>query len=195
MCYHSLEVHGQPNFKEGKRLCTNLWLRVSESSLVSAIFQAIPVQVRILGIVALAMILGAVIGLEREAKDKPAGLRTHMLVAGAAAFLVALSDVAVKRFNVDLGTGLVRSDPIRIIEAVITGISFLGAGTILRHTGSDHVEGLTTAASLLFVAALGVCVALSQVLLAIGVTVLVLVTLRGVGLLRRWLAHGRRELE
>ncbi|MFN2218830.1 MAG: MgtC/SapB family protein [Anaerolineae bacterium] len=160
---------------------------------MSAILQAIPVQVRILGSVALAMFLGAVIGLEREAKDKPAGLRTHMLVAGAAAFLVALSDVAVQRFSVDLATGLVRSDPIRIIEAVITGISFLGAGTILRHKGSDHVEGLTTAASLLFVAALGICVALSQVLLAIGVTVLVLVTLRGVGFLRRRLAHDERE--
>jgi putative Mg2+ transporter-C (MgtC) family protein len=149
----------------------------------------VPIQLQILGIVALAMALGAAIGLERETKEKPAGLRTHMLVAGAAAFLVALSDVAIQRFNVDLGTGLVRSDPIRIIQAVITGISFLGAGTILRHAGSDHVEGLTTAASLLFVAGLGICVALSQVLLAIGATILVLVTLRGVGLLRHWLVH------
>jgi len=163
------------------------------NSSVGEILQTIPIQIRILGSVALAMVLGAVIGLERETKDKPAGLRTHMLVAGAAAFLVALSDVAIQRFNVDLGAGLVRSDPIRIIEAVITGISFLGAGTILRHKGSDHVEGLTTAASLLFVAALGVCVALSQVLLAIGVTALVLITLRGVGLVRRWLAHERQE--
>jgi putative Mg2+ transporter-C (MgtC) family protein len=153
------------------------------------VLQAIPFQFRILGSVAVAMILGGVIGLEREVKDKPAGLRTHMLVAGAAAFLVALSDVAVQRFDVDLGTGLVRSDPIRIIEAVITGISFLGAGTILRHRGSDHVEGLTTAASLLFVAAVGVCVALSQVLLAVGVTLLVFLTLRGVALLRRSLAR------
>jgi len=160
---------------------------------VGGIFQELPVQVQIIASVALGMILGGIIGLEREVKDKPAGLRTHMLVAGAATLLVTLSDVAVKRFNADLGTGLVRSDPIRIIEAVITGISFLGAGTILRHKGSDHVEGLTTAASLLFVAALGVCVALSQVLLAIGVTVLVLVTLRGVGLLRRWLAQNKHK--
>lgn len=129
---------------------------------LGAILQTIPVQIRILGGVALAMILGAAIGLEREAKDKPAGLRTHMLVAWAAGFLVALSDVASKRFNVDLGNGLVRSDPIRMIEAVITGISFLGAGTILRHKGSDHVDGLTTTTSLLFVAAVGVCVALSS---------------------------------
>lgn len=152
-----------------------------------------PIQIQILGSVALAMALGAAIGLERETKEKPAGLRTHMLVAGAAAFLVALSDVAIQRFNVELGAGLVRSDPIRIIEAVITGISFLGAGTILRHKGSDHVEGLTTAASLLFAAGLGICVALSQVPLAIGVTILVLVTLRGVGLLRRWLVSRQSE--
>ncbi|MFN2291453.1 MAG: MgtC/SapB family protein [Anaerolineae bacterium] len=163
------------------------------NSPVSGILQSLPIQVRILGLVAMAMILGGAVGLEREAKDKPAGLRTHMLVAGAAALLVALSDVAVQRFSVDLGGGLVRSDPIRIIEAVITGISFLGAGTILRHRGSDHVEGLTTAASLLFVAALGVSVALSQVLLAIGATALVLVTLRGVGLLRRWLTQRQQE--
>ena len=160
---------------------------------IGEIFWSMPIEIRVLCSVALALLLGAAIGLEREVKGKPAGLRTHMLVAGAAAFLVALSDVAVGRFNVDLGTGLVRSDPIRIIQAVITGISFLGAGTILRHKGSDHVEGLTTAASLLFVAALGVCIALSQVLLAIGVTVLVLATLRGVGLMERRLARGSGE--
>jgi putative Mg2+ transporter-C (MgtC) family protein len=74
--------------------------------LVTDILQTVPVQVRILGSIALAMILGAAIGLEREAKDKPAGLRTHMLVAGAAALLVGLSDVAVKRFNIDLETGM-----------------------------------------------------------------------------------------
>jgi putative Mg2+ transporter-C (MgtC) family protein len=168
--------------------------RGTMSISLGTILQSIPFQIWILGVVALAMVLGGAVGLEREAKDKPAGLRTHMLVAGAAAFLVALSDVAVNRFNVDLGAGLVRSDPIRIIQAVITGISFLGAGTILRHKGSDHVEGLTTAASLLFVAGLSVCVALSQVLLAIGVTGLVLVTLRGVGLLRRGLARTGREM-
>ena len=160
---------------------------------MDAILPAIPLQVRILGSIALSMVLGAVIGLEREAMDKPAGLRTHMLVAGAAAFLVALSDVVIARFNLDLGSELVRSDPIRIIQAVITGVSFLGAGTILRHKGSDHVQGLTTAASLLFVAAVGVCIALSQVLLAIGVTVLVFVTLRGVGRLGKRLAHREQE--
>jgi putative Mg2+ transporter-C (MgtC) family protein len=145
------------------------------------------IQFQILAYVGLAMLLGAAIGLEREIEDKPAGLRTHMLVAGAAALLVALGDVMVKHFNVALGSDLVRSDPIRIIQAVITGVSFLGAGTILRLSSTRQVEGLTTAASILFVAAVGVCVALSQLVLAMGVTVLVLVTLRGVGFVEQLL--------
>jgi putative Mg2+ transporter-C (MgtC) family protein len=148
-------------------------------------------QVQVLAYVALAMLLGAMIGLEREFADKPAGLRTHMLVAGAAALLVTLSELMVKEFGADLGSQLVRADPIRIIEAVITGVSFLGAGTIIRSRSGGHVEGLTTAASILLAAALGICVALSQLGLAIGVTVLALITLRGVNVLESWLERRR----
>jgi putative Mg2+ transporter-C (MgtC) family protein len=150
-------------------------------------------ELQILGWVALAMVLGAIIGYEREKADKPAGLRTHMLVAGAAALLVTLGDVVVARFDVALGRDLVQSDPIRIIEAVITGVSFLGAGTIIRHRGKNQVEGLTTAASLLFAAALGVCVALSRAMLAVGLTLLVLVTLRGMSLARHLVERRREE--
>jgi len=150
------------------------------------------IQFQILAYVGLAMLLGAAIGLEREIEDKPAGLRTHMLVAGAAALLVALSDVMIKHFDMALGSELVRSDPTRIIQAVITGVSFLGAGTIIRHSSTRQVEGLTTAASILFAATMGVCVALSQLVLAVGVTVLVLVTLRGVGFVERLLERRQR---
>jgi len=150
------------------------------------------IQFQILAYVALATLLGAAIGLEREIEDKPAGLRTHMLVAGAAALLGALGDVMIKHFDMALGSELVRSDPIRIIQAVITGVSFLGAGTIIRHSSTRQVEGLTTAASILFGAAVGICVALSQLVLAVGVTVLVLVTLRGVGHIEQWLEQRRR---
>ena len=111
-----------------------------------------------------------------------------MLVAGAAVLLVALGDVVISRFRLELGGQVVQSDPIRIMQTVITGVSFLGAGTIIRHRGTDQVAGLTTAASLLFAATLGICVALSKVALAIGVTLLTLITLRGVGLLKSWLA-------
>jgi putative Mg2+ transporter-C (MgtC) family protein len=149
-------------------------------------------QLQALALVGLAILLGAVIGFEREVEGKPAGLRTHMLVAGAAALFVSLADVIVKQFSADLDTGLVRSDPLRIVEAVVTGISFLGAGTIILRWHQHQVEGLTTAASILLTAAVGVCVALSQLVLAIGVTLLVLLTLRGVGLLERWLRRQKQ---
>jgi putative Mg2+ transporter-C (MgtC) family protein len=141
-------------------------------------------ELQALGTVVVAMALGALIGAEREAADKPAGLRTHMLVAGAAALLSTLGVVAVERFAGEGLAGVVRSDPIRILEAIITGVSFLGAGTIIRRDGRN-VEGLTTAASLLFTAGIGVTIALSRYLLALGATALALVTLRLIRRLER----------
>jgi hypothetical protein len=91
-----------------------------------------------------------------------------MLVAGVAALLVVLGGIVVRRSEAGLSSGLVRSDPICIIQAVVTGVSFLGAGTILRRRAAHQVEGLTTATSILFAAAVGICVALSQWVLALG---------------------------
>jgi putative Mg2+ transporter-C (MgtC) family protein len=136
-------------------------------------------QLSVLGSVALAMLLGGVIGIEREYAQKPAGLRTHMLVAGAAALLVGLVNAIVTRFATGDVSPLVRADPVRIISAVVTAVGFLGAGTIIRRDG-DHVEGLTTAASMLFAATIGVAVGLRQNLLAAGVTGLTLLILRAV---------------
>lgn len=141
--------------------------------------------------VALAMLLGALIGVEREWADRPAGFRTHMLVCGAATLLVRLSNVIVSNFAG--GDSMLSVDPLRITEAIIAGISFLGAGTIFRRSNSDHVEGLTTAASLLFVAAIGICVALDRLLLAVAMTLLVLVALRGLGWLEAALKRLRPE--
>lgn len=146
-------------------------------------------QLAILGTVLLAMLLGAVVGFERELLDKPAGFRTHMLVAGAAALLVAVGEILVEQQAATLEAQAVRSDPVRVIEAVITGVSFLGAGTIIRQAGESRVEGLTTAASLLFVAAIGVCVALHQFVLAVGVTIIALGVLRGGRLVDRWVSR------
>ncbi|HWP91460.1 MAG TPA: MgtC/SapB family protein [Thermodesulfobacteriota bacterium] len=153
-------------------------------------------QLQTLAYVVLAMLLGAVIGIDREIADKPAGLRTHMLVCGASTLLVSLGDIMVRHFDQNLPNNMLQSDPIRIIEAVITGVSFLGAGTIIRR-GSDNIAGLTTAASILFVAAVGICVALSQISLAMGSTVLVVIILRGVHLLQQWmgLQHQKKDTE
>ena len=85
------------------------------------------------------------------------------------------------------------ASPIRLLEAVVTGVSFLGAGTILRERRGGRVHGLTTAASLLLTAATGASVALEQLGVALGATLIGLVTLRGVGWLEdRWRrAEGR----
>lgn len=98
----------------------------------------------------LAMLFGAVIGWEREVHDKPAGLRTHMLVSlGAASFMLLASELTLEAFSRDQ----VRLDPTRVVEGVVTGIGFLGAGTIIQ-AGGD-VRGLTTAAAIWVVGSVG----------------------------------------
>jgi putative Mg2+ transporter-C (MgtC) family protein len=144
-------------------------------------------ELQLLARVGIAALLGAALGLEREIKDKPAGLRTHMLVAAAAALLVGLGQAVVSQYYAGLGGQLVRSDPTRIIEAVITGVSFLGAGTILRRGRERQVEGLTTAASLLIATGIGISVAMSHMVTAIGATVIALIVLRGVRLVEGWI--------
>ena len=136
-------------------------------------------QVQILGQVALAMVLGGLIGLDRELARRPAGLRTHALVGAGSALFVSLGDVLITHFHSAIANDILRSDPLRLIEAVITGISFLGAGTIIRSQSKGRVEGLTTAASILVAAGIGVCVAIHQFILAIGAMMLVLLILRG----------------
>ncbi len=154
-------------------------------------------QLQILGYVGVAMFLGALIGLERELEQKPAGLRTHMLVAGGSALFVALGDVMVKHFAQDIQADIVRSDPIRIMQAIVTGVSFLGAGTILRDRSQHRVEGLTTAASILFASAMGAAIPLDQFVLAFGATLFALVTLRVLGMvenrLQRFAPRSRDE--
>jgi putative Mg2+ transporter-C (MgtC) family protein len=152
-------------------------------------------QFEILGELAIAMLLGASIGFEREFAAKPAGLRTHMMVCAAAALLVALGEVMLLRFATGGHKELVASDPMRIVGAVITGVSFLGAGSIFRRPDSDSVEGLTTAASILLTAGIGMCVALRQWVLAIGGAVMVVLVLRGLVFIERWIAKNRSDAD
>jgi putative Mg2+ transporter-C (MgtC) family protein len=119
--------------------------------------------------VSLAFLLGGVVGFERESVQRPAGLRTHMLVAaGCACFTVA----SVYGFE---GMGTVR-DPARLAAQILTGIGFLGAGTIFR-TGST-VRGLTTASSIWVTASIGVVAGLGMFWLAMFTTLLTWFTLR-----------------
>jgi putative Mg2+ transporter-C (MgtC) family protein len=98
-----------------------------------------------------ALMFGVIIGLDREIRGKPAGLRTHMLVALAAAAFTLIALEMVKTIGDD--SPAVRVDPIRAIEAVVAGVAFLGAGAIIQARGS--VLGITTGASIWLVGALG----------------------------------------
>lgn len=150
-------------------------------------------QITIMTQVALAMLLGGLIGFERELADKPAGLRTHIIVAAASALFMALGDPLLEHFKQYAQDSLVRADPTRIVHAIITGISFLGAGTIFRHQEGEHVEGLTTAASILLASAIGICVGLDQWLLAFNITLLCLLVLRGLKPIEAWLGSKKKK--
>lgn len=142
-----------------------------------------------------SIVLGGLIGLEREWAAKPAGLRTHMLVAGSATLFVVLGDFMVDQFAETQMTTVLQADPIRIMEAIITGISFLGAGTIIFKDQKSTVEGLTTAASILFVSGIGIAVALGEILMALILTFMVILILLGLGLLQDWVEKGKNKYE
>jgi putative Mg2+ transporter-C (MgtC) family protein len=124
----------------------------------------------------IALALSAIIGWEREHTGKAAGIRTHMLVGMGAALFVILGELFVLRFR-EYDENM-RFDPLRIIEAVVTGISFLGAGTIFVARGSERVKGLTTAASIWVTAAVGMLAGLERYLLAGASAVFVFIVLR-----------------
>ena len=112
-------------------------------------------QLEALWLVLLAVVLGGIIGWEREHERKPAGLRTHMLVCGAAALFTVLGEIMTRFYYLRFPDEVLNSDPIRVIQAVAVGVSFIGAGTIIQNRGEERVKNLTTAASILFVSAIG----------------------------------------
>jgi putative Mg2+ transporter-C (MgtC) family protein len=121
----------------------------------------------------LALLLGAAIGWERERRDSTAGLRTHMLVALGTALFVLVPQQA----------GLSPDAVSRVIQGLLAGIGFIGAGAVIKQTDSGQVRGLTTAAGIWSTAAIGVAVGLGREATAIVSTVLVLAVL---GMLLRW---------
>jgi putative Mg2+ transporter-C (MgtC) family protein len=124
-------------------------------------------QLEVLAELGLMMTLGVIIGFHREVTDKPAGLRTHMRVAGAAALLVGLGFTLVEAMRVT-ARAWIAADPIRIVPAIIIGIGFLGIGTMFVSSDDERVHGLTTGSALPMSRGVGVAVALRQFLLAIG---------------------------
>jgi putative Mg2+ transporter-C (MgtC) family protein len=126
-------------------------------------------------------VLGTLVGWERQLGRKPAGLRTHTLVCLGSTMFVLVTRHAVQDIG---GTSF---DPTRIIHGVITGVGFLGAGSILRTEG--YVHGLTTAASIWMVAAIGVAVGVHAYVLAIIGAALALVVLEAFSWAERFVSR------
>jgi len=121
----------------------------------------------------MAILLGGIIGWEREAKHRAAGLRTHMLIALAAACftLVALELVDFSNVNEEQQ----RTDPLRLIEAVTAGVAFLAAGSIVINRG--NVRGITTGASMWLCGAIGLCCGTGDLRLAMIATAMAMIVL------------------
>jgi putative Mg2+ transporter-C (MgtC) family protein len=115
----------------------------------------------------LAALLGGLVGIQRERVGKAAGLRTHMLVALGSAFFVLIPDRA----------GMQLADLSRVLQGILTGIGFLGAGTILKRDEEEEIQGLTTAAGLWLTAAIGIAAGLGREASAILGTILALIIL------------------
>lgn len=128
----------------------------------------------------LALLLGGVIGAEREYQDKAAGLRTMIFISVGATLFTLLS----RRLST---TG----DPGRIAAQIVSGVGFLGAGAILHQRG--QVRGLTTAATVWLVSAIGMAVGSDQVLLAIWVTIIALVVLAALPAIERAMTRGHHR--
>jgi len=148
---------------------------------LSGTFSAVPPVVAGTRLVT-ALVLGGIIGLEREHLHKPAGLRTHMLVSLAAClFIVVSQQLATVEFGETEG---LRVDPLRLIEAVTAGVAFLAAGLIF--TSGGEVRNVTTGASIWLAGAIGLACGSGQIPLAALATVIVVVVLYVVGKLAKW---------
>jgi putative Mg2+ transporter-C (MgtC) family protein len=123
----------------------------------------------------LAVVLGGLIGLEREHRSRPAGLRTMIMVCLGATIIMIVSAELPSQFYSGPGETVIRVDPGRIAAGIVTGIGFLGAGVVLKL--GDIVRGVTTAACIWFVAALGIAIGEGHYVLSVSATLLALLVL------------------
>ncbi|MCF6154523.1 MAG: MgtC/SapB family protein [Candidatus Brocadia sp.] len=136
-----------------------------------------------IGKLLIAAVLGGIIGWERERRGRPAGLRTHILVCVGVTLMMVVSEHIFHKYKTFAADSIIRVDPARIAAQVVTGIGFLGAGTIMRF--KTTVRGLTTAASLWVVAGIGLAIGSSCYTPAILTTVITLFALLLVPLFER----------
>jgi putative Mg2+ transporter-C (MgtC) family protein len=130
---------------------------------------------------AVAMLAGAVVGVQRERTGKPAGLRTHMLVAlGATLFVLVPAEM-----------GMTSADLSRVIQGVATGIGFIGGGAILKLSKERDIQGLTTASGIWITAAIGVAIGLGRLGVALLSAILSWIILALIGKVEHWLSRER----
>jgi putative Mg2+ transporter-C (MgtC) family protein len=139
----------------------------------------------------IACAAGGAVGFDRELRNKPAGLRTHILISLAAAVFTLITFELHAEFASADGSG--EADPIRIIEAVTAGVAFLAAGAIIQSRGNVH--GLTTGANMWLAGALGVACGSGYYLLALSGTVFALIVLVVLGRLEASIARSRTREE
>ena len=149
-------------------MMSSIWQQVSatfiaEFSDLKDVSEITTIVIRLL----MAALLGGILGFEREHKGKAAGIKTHMLVAIGSALFVLIPQQA----------GLTQSELSRVMQGVIAGIGFLGAGAILKGEDEKHLKGLTTAAGIWLTAAIGVAVGLGRESSAILCTFIALLVL------------------
>jgi putative Mg2+ transporter-C (MgtC) family protein len=138
-----------------------------------------PFELEIILKIVLAIVLSSLVGFEREMHEKPAGLRTHLLVCTGALLFTVSSLTFV-------------NDPARIAAGIVTGVGFLGAGAIFKF--KDHVEGLTTAADLWVLASIGILIGLNLYFTAFSATIILLAVLTLGGKLKLFLKkHGTEK--
>lgn len=149
----------------------------------------LPSTLELVGRLVLAALLGGLIGLERELRDHPAGLRTHIAVAvGSALFVIAgaygWGDFLTDRDSTNITIGVDR-----VASNIVTGIGFLGGGAILKY--GANIKGLTTAASLWVTSAVGLAAGLGSYVLVVAATIVTLLSLVTLRIPERWI---RRHL-
>jgi putative Mg2+ transporter-C (MgtC) family protein len=133
----------------------------------------------------LAIFCGSLIGLERELKDKPAGMRTYMLICTGATLFTIVGLHFTVQWEGD-------ADPLRVAAQIVTGVGFLGAGTIMFAKG--YISGLTSAAAIWMSAAIGMAIGIGLLVLSMVITLLIIISLMVLGKVERTLGlKGRRK--
>ena len=151
---------------------------VQDFSDVPSIGEVLRIAVRLI----LAAVLGGILGFERERSGKSAGVRTHMLVALGASMFALVPQQA----------GMELHDLSRVVQGIVAGIGFIGAGAILKHSEAQEVHGLTTAAGLWLTAAIGMAAGMVREATAILATVLALFILGFLMRTQSWFGADRR---